>query len=62
MRGSRACLGHRHPPAPAVSEAVADDGQNPRYIAEHQRGIPDGTSPPGSARSNAPLALAIRGR
>ena len=33
------------PTRTAISEVVANDGQNPRHIAEHQRGTCD-TSPP----------------
>ena len=50
------------PTRTAISEVVANDGQNPRHIAEHQRGIPGDTSPPAPPAANAAPALAISGR
>ena len=35
------------PSRTGISEVVADDRQDLWHIAEHQRGIPGGTSPPG---------------
>ena len=39
------------PTLTAINEVVTNDGQNPRHIAEHQRGTPSDTSPPGPART-----------
>jgi hypothetical protein len=50
------------PARTVISEAVASDGQNPRHIAEHQRGTPGDTSPPGPARSQRRPALTISAR
>ena len=49
------------PTLTAINEVVANDGQDPRHIAEHQRGTPSDTSPPGPARNQRRPALAICG-
>ena len=49
------------PSRTGISEVVDDDGQDLRYMAEHQRGIPGGTSPLGPAVTDAALVLAICG-
>ena len=49
------------PTRTAISEVVADDGQDPRHMAEHQRGIPGGTSRPAPPVTDAAPALAICG-
>jgi hypothetical protein len=47
------------PTLTAISEVVANDGQDPLHIAEHQRGTPSDTSPPGPPATSSAPALAI---
>jgi hypothetical protein len=48
------------PTLTAISEVVTNDGQDPRHIAEHQRGTSD-TSPPAPPATSTAPALAICG-
>ena len=43
------------PALTAISEVVINDGQNPRHLAESQRGTPSDTSPPATVKGHQVL-------